>query len=109
MVKRRQVDNEESKDFVHCIFCQVLILKVHLQKHVQVCKGVTDRKPRKRNMVQKGMVMQNIHLGKIGNELGEILNGLNNDPVSAAIMNDSLILAYGQNLVNLQLERELYR
>ena len=109
MVKRRQVDNEERKDFVHCIFCQVLILKVNLQKHVQMCKGVTERKLISRTMVQEGLVMPKIHLGEIGKELGEILKGLCNDPITYAMMNDSLILAYGQNLVNLQLERELYR
>lgn len=60
-------------------------------------------------MIQKGVVMQKVNLGEIGCELGKILENLSNDGVTQAIMKDSLLLSYGQNLVNLQLEKELYR
>ena len=53
--------------------------------------------------------MQFVSLGKIGEELGSILETLSNDAVTYAIMNDSLLLTYGQMLINLQLEKELYR
>ena len=109
MVKRRQPDNDESEDYVNCIYCKALVLKRHLLKHCKTCKGCDNKKEKKRNLIQKGIVMQFVSLGKIGEELGSILETLSNDAVTYAIMNDSLLLTYGQMLINLQLEKELYR
>ena len=60
-------------------------------------------------MVLKDIVMQMVNLVQISKELGNILENISNDAVSHAVVNDAGLFTYGQTLVNLQLEKELYR
>ena len=45
----------------------------------------------------------------LGDELGDVLDGLKHDAVAQAVLDDNLLLHYGQSLVNQQLDSELYR
>ena len=107
--KRRQVIKEDVYDFTPCFYCDALILKSNLLKHCKTCKACIEVKKQPRNLVQKAEVRMKVKAGLIGEELGSVLEGLKNDAVGQTVLQDNLLLHYGQSLVDQQLDSELYR
>ena len=114
IVPRRRYDPSketvEAIEFIACKFCFASVKKDHLPKHLDGCKFAGESpKLEKRNIVQKSQVKMKVDAGQIGEELGNVLSGLKNDKVTHCIMNDNLILNYGQFLVDKQLDTEINR
>ena len=91
-----------------CPYCHALMATSHLLKHSKRCVAAPEEGT-SRNLKQKSKVQNHIKLGIIGEELGSVLEHLSCDEVGLTIMQDGLILLYGQTLVNQQLNEEMYR
>lgn len=114
IIPKRRTDPErgskEAEDLTACEHCYAFVARSNLLKHLAVCKLLEKKlKVRNTNAVQKSQVMMKIEAGQIGEELGDVLSSLKNDSVAYCIMHDSLILHYGQFLVDKQLDTEIYR
>ena len=108
-IRRKDSDNESALHS-ECPYCHALMATSHLVKHSKRCIAAPEEKSeRGRNLKQKSKVQNHIKLGIIGEELGSVLEHLADDEVGQIVMQDGLILIYGQTLVNQQLNEEMYR
>ncbi|KAF3695428.1 hypothetical protein EXN66_Car011104 [Channa argus] len=102
-VRKRPKKARQAKDFFHCLYCRGLFAKKTYFRHMKKCperaknesEPLTGRKPMALRCVLEV-------LGDIGISDGfrSILCGMIYDDVTQAIMNDKIILQFGEQMFN---------
>nr|XP_020444130.1 uncharacterized protein LOC109953088 [Monopterus albus]XP_020444131.1 uncharacterized protein LOC109953088 [Monopterus albus]XP_020444133.1 uncharacterized protein LOC109953088 [Monopterus albus] len=102
-VRKRPKQTGKAKDFLHCLFCRGLYGKKALYRHMRKCpekveNGNESRVGRKSSALQ--CVLDT--LGDIGVSDGfkTILYGMIYDDVTQAIIDDKIILQFGEQMFN---------
>lgn len=101
---RRQPKNVyNSKDYVHCMYCQALYLRRDLWRHVQKClsKPVeASAEPGRTRVLSLAKMSESTLCQQISNGVWKLLTAMKDDDISAAVCSDFSILQLAQSLFN---------
>ncbi|XP_039660140.1 uncharacterized protein LOC120561204 [Perca fluviatilis] len=102
-VRKRPSKTQKARDFVHCLYCQGLFLKTALHRHMKLCperdKNESESVIRRKSMTFHSVLETSGDLG-ISDGFKEVLSKMSYDDVTQAIMEDEVILQFGELLFN---------
>ncbi|XP_032371817.1 uncharacterized protein LOC116689395 [Etheostoma spectabile] len=102
-VRKRPNTTQKARDFVHCLYCQGLFLKTALHRHIKFCPE-RDKKENELVTRRKSFAFHCVleTYGELGISDGfkEVLSNMAYDDVTQAIMEDEVILQFGELLFN---------
>lgn len=102
-VRKRPMHTRQAKDFLHCLYCRGLFVKKALHRHMRLC----PEKARNENESQIGRkrialrcVLETTEDLGITDGFKSILSQMTYDDVTQAVMDDKVILQFGELLFN---------
>ncbi|KAG7472086.1 hypothetical protein MATL_G00104710 [Megalops atlanticus] len=99
---RRPPKKAQGKEFMHCAYCQSLLTKKALWRHMRSCRltpGGVATKPGK-NRVQSMCVYTGPVPSHVSKQLWDVISAMTPDPVTDVIKKDRVITDVGQHLLN---------
>lgn len=99
---KRPTMNRQSKDVMHCAYCQGLFMRWVLWKHIRNCrfKPQSVQPQPGRNRIQSMCAYTGPVPSNMTKQLLEIISVMTPDPVTDIIKNDKVITEIGQHLLN---------
>ncbi|XP_051806867.1 uncharacterized protein si:dkey-13n15.2 isoform X2 [Acanthochromis polyacanthus] len=103
VVRKRPSRTAQAQDYLHCLYCQGLLAKKNMFKHMQKCpekeKNDTDTDYRKKRIASRCM-LQTVNCADLGinDTLKNIIGDMLNDEVTKAVIDDRIILQYAEQM-----------
>ncbi|KAF3856684.1 hypothetical protein F7725_017407 [Dissostichus mawsoni] len=102
-LRRKSKKEYESKDYVHCMYCQALYLRKDLWRHVRIC----SLKPAEANagsgrtrVLSMASMAESTLCQQISPGVWKLLTAMKSDDISAAVRSDFCILQLAQSFFN---------
>nr|XP_046241586.1 uncharacterized protein LOC124057408 [Scatophagus argus]XP_046241587.1 uncharacterized protein LOC124057408 [Scatophagus argus]XP_046241589.1 uncharacterized protein LOC124057408 [Scatophagus argus] len=101
-VRKRPKHTREARDFLHCLYCRGFYTKKALYRHMKLCpeKVKNGNEPHfRRRLIASQCVLEVSDLG-VSDGLKSILSKMMYNDVTQAVMDDQVILQFGELLFN---------
>lgn len=102
-LRRKSKKEYDSKDYVHCMYCQALYLRRDLWRHVRIC----SLKPAEANagsgrtrVLSMASMAESTLCQQISPGVWKMLTAMKSDDISAAVRSDFCILQLAQSFFN---------
>ncbi|KAG7271376.1 hypothetical protein CRUP_019921, partial [Coryphaenoides rupestris] len=100
--KKRPAQQSQGKDYMHCVYCQGLLIRNVLWRHMRNCKlRPSDGTPKPgKTHVQSLCAFMEPASPQVSKTLGQLINNMHPDEITLAVKNDKCILQMGEYMLN---------
>lgn len=102
-VRKRPMHTRQAKDFLHCLYCRGLFVKKALHRHMRLCpekvRNDNESQIGRKRIALRCVLETSEDLG-ITDGFKGILSQMTYDDVTQAVMDDKVILQFGELLFN---------